>query len=65
MAPTVKQIADMVELLSEHEQSLIFELVSRLIPDDIATPEDIADIKQARADYANGETVRLEDLNLN
>jgi len=64
MSANARKIADMVELLPEHEQGLILDLVSRLIPDDVATPQDLADIEEARKDYANGETVRLEDLGL-
>ena len=43
MSPNVKQISDMVELLPDKEQNLIYELVIRLLPDDVATREDIAD----------------------
>ena len=62
MSPSVKQITDAVELLPEKEQSLIYELIIRLLPDDIATKEDIEDIKQARSEYARGETIRLENI---
>jgi hypothetical protein len=62
MSSTAKQIANMVEMLPVKEQSLIFELVSRLLPDDIATPEDIKAIEEARAEYARGETISLEDV---
>ena len=62
MSPTVKQITDIAELLPEKEQNLIYELMIRLLPDDVATKQDIADIEQARGEYASGETVRLEDV---
>jgi len=62
MSPTTKQIVNAVELLSETEQSLIYELIIRMLPDDKATKEDIADIRAARAEYKRGETVRLEDI---
>lgn len=64
MSPTTKKLVDAVELLSEREQELIFELISRMLPDDVATPQDLADIAQARAEYARGETVNLDSLNL-
>lgn len=62
MSPNVKQITDAVELLSEKEQNLIYELIIRLLPDDIATKKDIADIEQARAEYACGEAISLKDI---
>ena len=65
MSPTARQIADMVEMLPEKEQSLIFELVSRLLPDDVATQADMADIRQARAEYERGEAVSLDAINMN
>ena len=51
------QINVIVEQLPEAEQRLVFELVKRISPDDVLSPEDIADIKEARAEYAKGETV--------
>jgi hypothetical protein len=34
-------------------------------PDDVLTDEDIADIKQARTEFARGEYVRHEDIDWN
>jgi len=51
------------DLLSEKEQSLIFELIKSLT-DDIATPEDIAAYNAAMEEYRRGECVRLEDIDL-
>ncbi|MCL1858352.1 MAG: hypothetical protein FWF92_03880 [Oscillospiraceae bacterium] len=62
MSPNVKQITDVIELLPEKEQKLIYELIIRLLPDDIATKEDIIDIEQARDEYNRGETVSIEDI---
>ncbi|MCL1806521.1 MAG: hypothetical protein FWG31_02335 [Oscillospiraceae bacterium] len=65
MPPTTKTIYDMVELLSDREKELVYALINRLLPDDIATPDDLADIAQARAEYERGETIPLSNLNLN
>ncbi|MDR1668356.1 MAG: hypothetical protein LBR76_00170 [Oscillospiraceae bacterium] len=62
MSPTAKKLIDVVELLSEREQELIFEVISHMLPDDVATPQDLADIAQARAEYTQGETVSLDSL---
>ena len=35
----------------------------RFLPDDTATPEDLRDIQQARAEYARGETIPHEAIN--
>lgn len=65
MTPAVKQLSDLVELLPEKEQTLILELVIRLLPDDIATDEDLVDIAEARAEYMRGECQSLESVNMN
>ena len=33
------------------------------LPDDTATPDDLEDIQQARAEYARGETIPHEAIN--
>lgn len=45
------------------DNNILFEIVKRFIPDDILTDEDIADIKQARADFSCGEFVRDGEIN--
>lgn len=61
MSPKVQEaveLIELVELLPKKQQALIFELViSMLPPDDIATPEDLADIAEARAELARGEVI--------
>jgi hypothetical protein len=54
---TARQISDVVELLPEREKILIFELAKCLIPDNVAMPEDLSDIKKARNEYERGECV--------
>jgi hypothetical protein len=60
-----QQITLIVEQLPETEQRLILELVRRISPDDILTSEDIADIEEARAEYARGETIQDAAINWN
>ncbi len=60
-----EQAFEIFDLLSEQEQILVLELLKRLAPDDVATPEDIAAHEAAMDDYKNGELVRHEDINWN
>ena len=61
-----EQISTIIEQMPEKNQMLVFELVKTMVsPDDILTDEDIADIKQARAEFARGEYVRHEHINWN
>ena len=50
------RISMMVEQMPVAEQKLVFELVRRICPDDVLTHDDIADIEEARAEYATGKT---------
>lgn len=62
MTQTARQLTELVELLPEEEQGIILSLVVRLLPDDVATAEDLADIAEARAGLARGEYVKMEEL---
>ena len=57
-----QQVIKLYELLSEREQALIAELISRLLPDDIATPDDLVAIQKSQAEYERGDVVRMEDI---
>ena len=65
MAPVTQQISEIVDCLPEAEQLLVLEIVKRFLPDDIATPDDIAAIQAARAEYAHGETVTHDAIDWN
>ena len=62
MAPVTQQISEIVDCLPEAEQLLVLEIVKRFLPDDVATPDDIAAIQAARAEYSRGETVTHDDI---
>jgi len=63
MLTSMKQQAFQVfDLLTEKEQSLVFELIKSLAPDDIATEEDIMTHNAAMEDYRQGECIRHEDI---
>jgi len=63
MSATAQSIAQMYDQLSEREQSIIAELISRLLPDDVATPADLTAIAESQRDYERGETVSHDDIN--
>jgi len=58
-----KQAFEVFDLLSEQEQALVFELMRRLAPDDVATPDDLAAHAAAVEEYRRGETVSHEEIN--
>jgi 2-phospho-L-lactate guanylyltransferase (CobY/MobA/RfbA family) len=62
MATLTMQINSMVEHLQEPEQVLVFEIIKRFLPDDVATPEDLSDIALAREEHLQGETIKESDI---
>ncbi len=57
MSPVKKQLTEIIDILPEQEQILLYEIAKRFIADDIATANDVAAIDEARKEYANGETI--------
>ncbi len=55
----------MIDCLPEEDQVLLFEIVKRFLPEDAATADDLAAIKEAREEYARGETIPHEAINWN
>lgn len=59
-----KQINLIVEQMPERKQAVLLELVKTMIsPDDILSEEDVAEIEQARAEFARGECTHHEEIN--
>ena len=65
MSPVREQLEKMIDCLPEAEQFLLLEIVRRFVPDDVATPDDLAAIEVARAEYAKGQTVPHNEINWN
>ena len=63
MSPIREQLVSMIDCLPESEQSLLLEIVKRFLPDDVATPDDLEAIREARAEYAAGETIPHDAIN--
>ncbi len=62
MSETARKISEMAEYLPEIEQRLVLQLIERLIPDDVATPDDIEAIEDARREYERGETIPIDSI---
>ena len=62
MSPLREQLVGMIDCLAENEQVLVMEILKRFIPDDIATPDDVAAIQKADEEFSRGEFVRHEDI---
>jgi hypothetical protein len=65
MSPIRNQLVEMIDCLPEQEQVLVFEIVKRFVPDDVATADDLRAIQTAQAEYTNGETISHNDIDWN
>ena len=63
MSPVKKQLTEIIDILPEQEQILLYEIAKRFIADDIATADDIAAINEARKEFANEETIDHNAIN--
>jgi hypothetical protein len=45
-----QRIRELVELIPEQSKPLILDIINHYIPDDVATPQDVRDIEEARSD---------------
>ncbi|MDR1159031.1 MAG: hypothetical protein LBK69_00150 [Syntrophomonadaceae bacterium] len=59
-----QQISIMIEQLSKSDQQLILDLAKRLVPDDVATPDDLEAIAAGHEEYLQGKTEPLSSVNL-
>ncbi len=65
MPPVRNQLVEMSDCMQEPEQILLFETVKRFVPDDVATPDNLAAIQAAHKEYARGETVNHNNIDWN
>ena len=65
MSAVKSQLVSLIDYLPEQEQQLLFEIVRRFIPDDVATAEDLADIEEADENFARGDYVSHDDIDWN
>ena len=63
MSPVREQLNAMIDNLNERDQTLLLEIVSRFLPDDVATPKDMEDMAQARREYEAGKTISHDAIN--
>jgi len=64
LALEMKEIANhLADHLSEQEKYVVIEVMKRFLPDNIATAEDLRDIKEARMEYSRGETISHNEIN--
>lgn len=62
MLSVKEKINEMLDYMPEQEQLIIFEIVKRFAPDDVATADDLEAIAAARKEYLHGETVSHEAI---
>jgi hypothetical protein len=49
--------------MEELDRKFLLEVALRMLPDDIATPDDLSAIEDGDRDYRNGETLSDSEIN--
>ncbi|GHV18777.1 hypothetical protein FACS189425_08240 [Clostridia bacterium] len=62
---TVQKINFLVERMTENDQAFLMDMISRMIPDDIATPDDIEAVAAGNAEYSRGDTLSDSEIDWN
>ena len=62
MSPVRELLVNTIDQLPETEQVILLQVAMRFVPDDVATDEDILDIKQADEEFLRGEFFTDDDI---
>ena len=52
----------LVDIVDETGLDTLYNVMIRFVPDDVATPDEVEAIEQARAEFARGEFVREDEI---
>jgi len=58
-----QQLHELIDIVDSKELNIVYHLLTKFIPEDLPTPEEIVAIKKGREEIARGEFVRHEDIN--
>lgn len=59
MLPVKKQLTEIIDILPEQEQILLYEIAKRFVADDIATADDIAATNEAQRNMLTGRPLTI------
>ena len=62
MMTTKEQLHTLIDIIDVSEHNFIFHFLMKLVPGDMATPEEITAMKEGMDEIARGEFVRFEDV---
>lgn len=63
MSVSRQQLHDLVDIVDASEYDLAYRLLTKLVEEDVATPDEIEAIREGRKDFEQGRTVKHEDIN--
>ena len=61
MVATKQQLHALIDMVDEQTTSILYEVIVRFIPSDLATAEEIEAIDEGREQFANGESFSSEE----
>ena len=57
-----QQVHELVDIINPSELNIIYHVLAKFIPEDIATPDEIEAIQIGRDEFLRGETVSHDDI---
>ncbi len=63
MAVDRQQLHDLIDAVDARELNVLYYVLMKFIPEDIALPDEIEAIRMGREDFAQGECVSIDEIN--
>ena len=63
MSAIRQQLHTLVDIIDEAGLETLYNVMVRFVPDDVATPDEVEAIEQAREEFARGEFYRDDEIN--
>lgn len=57
MSPTRQTLHNLIDIVDTNEVGIIYQLLMKFIPEDVAAPDEVAAIKAAHEQMAHGDVV--------
>ena len=65
MEITRQHLRQLIEVIDASELSLAYQILLKLVPEEIPAPDEVEAIRMGRSEIARGEFTRHEDIDWN
>ena len=65
MSVSRQQLHELIDIIDSKELNVLYHLLTKFVPEDAATPDEIEAIRIGREEFMRGETVSHDDIDWN